>query len=251
MHGGLNSNLLDSSHCRSVDWIEEVARSLDVKALSDFVRVLWNIWNSRNNKVFGNMEEDAKVTWERATALSHVFRIFNLLKEPSLPKPAVKKGWRKPNQGMVKINFDAAVKDRKSSFGIIARDHDGFVLGGRAGVFNRNHNADWAELYALEESINFARENSWARVEFESDCASLVNCLRRPNVDLTNMGHRIWVLLNFLNSSFNFNFKWAPHCCNKAVDQLCSWAMLNNCTKTFDMDYPKEIHNIVLTDAIN
>ncbi|MBA0596508.1 hypothetical protein Gorai_013325, partial [Gossypium raimondii] len=106
MHGGLNSNLLDSSHCRGVDWIEEVARSLDVKALSDFATVLWNIWNSRNNKVFGNKEEDAKVTWERAAALSHDFRIFNLLKEPSLPKPAVKKGWRKPNQGMVKISFD-------------------------------------------------------------------------------------------------------------------------------------------------
>ncbi|MFQ6629868.1 hypothetical protein Gotur_006467 [Gossypium turneri] len=133
MHGSLKSNLLDSSHCRGVDWIEEVARSLDVKALSDFVMVLWNIWNSRNNKVFGNMEEDAKVTWERAAALSHDFRIFNLLKEPSLPKPAVKKGWRKPNQGMVKINFDVVVKDQKSSFGIIARDHDGFVLGGVLG----------------------------------------------------------------------------------------------------------------------
>ncbi|MBA0624764.1 hypothetical protein Godav_010056, partial [Gossypium davidsonii] len=129
IHGGLNSNLLDSSHCRGVDWIEEVARSLDVKALSDFVTVLWNIWNSRNKKVFWNMEEDAKVTWERAAALSHDFRIFNMLKEPSLLKPAVKKGWRKSNQGMVKINFDTAVKYRKSSFGIIARDHDGFVLG--------------------------------------------------------------------------------------------------------------------------
>ncbi|MBA0809098.1 hypothetical protein Gohar_024776 [Gossypium harknessii] len=87
------------------------------------------------------MEEDAKVTWERAAALSHDFRIFNLLNEPSLPKLVVNKGSRKPNQGMVKINFDAVVKDRKTSFGIIARDHDGFVLGRRAGVLNRNYNA--------------------------------------------------------------------------------------------------------------
>ncbi|MBA0660345.1 hypothetical protein Goklo_012373 [Gossypium klotzschianum] len=129
VHAGLNSNPLDGNHYRGVDWIEEVARSQEVKALSDFVTVLWNIWNSRNNKVFQNLEEEAKVTWERSAALSHDFRIFNLLEEPSLRKPAVKEGWRKPNQGMVKINFDAAVKDQKTSFGIIARDHEGFVMG--------------------------------------------------------------------------------------------------------------------------
>lgn len=89
MHGGLNSKLLDDSHCRGVDWIKKVARSLDLKALSDFITVLWTIWNSRKNKVFWNMEEAAKVTWERAAALSHDFRIFNLLNEPSLPKPAM------------------------------------------------------------------------------------------------------------------------------------------------------------------
>ncbi|XP_012441985.1 uncharacterized protein LOC105766997 [Gossypium raimondii] len=176
MHGGLNSKLLDGSHCRGVDWIKKVARSLDLKALSDFITVLWNIWNNRKNKVFWNMEEDAKVTWEKAAALSQDFRIFNLLHEPSLPKPAVNKGWRKPNQGMVKINFDAVVKDRKTSFGIIARDHDGFVLGRRPGVLNRNYNAEWAELYALEESIKLARDNTWVRFEFESDCASLYIC---------------------------------------------------------------------------
>ncbi|XP_012435428.1 uncharacterized protein LOC105762054 [Gossypium raimondii] len=203
MHGGLNSNLLDGS--------------------LDFVTVLWNIWNNKNNRVFRNLEEEAKVTWDRAAALSHDFCIFNLLKEPSLPKPAVKEEWRKPKQGTVKINFDAAVKDRKTSFGIITRDHEGFVMGGRARVLNRNYNAEWAELYALEESINLAKDNSWARVDFESDCASLVNRLRRPNVDLSTLGHRILDLLSNLNPHFSFNFKWAPRCCNKAADQLCCW----------------------------
>ncbi|MBA0866096.1 hypothetical protein Goshw_017857, partial [Gossypium schwendimanii] len=151
----------------------------------------------------------------------------------------------------VKINFDAAVKDRKTSFGIIARDHDGFVLGRRAGVLNRNYNAEWAELYALEESIKLARDNTWVWFEFESDCASLINRLRRLNVDFSTMGHCIRALLNFLGPCFSFNFNWAPRCCNKAADQLCSWAITNNCTNTFDMDYPMEIHNIVLNDAIN
>ncbi|MBA0753647.1 hypothetical protein Gogos_021879, partial [Gossypium gossypioides] len=38
------------------------------------------------------------------------------------------------------------------SFRLVARDHDGFVLGDLAGVLDKNVQAEWAELQALEES---------------------------------------------------------------------------------------------------
>ncbi|MBA0855834.1 hypothetical protein Goshw_019833, partial [Gossypium schwendimanii] len=44
------------------------------------------------------------------------------------------------------------------SFGVVARDHEGFVLGGRAGVLENNAGAEWAELQALAECIELARE---------------------------------------------------------------------------------------------
>ncbi|XP_016702192.1 uncharacterized protein [Gossypium hirsutum] len=47
--------------------------------------------NSRNNRVFREVEEEAKVTWDRAVALSQDFRIFNFLEKPILPKPAIKR----------------------------------------------------------------------------------------------------------------------------------------------------------------
>ncbi|XP_012435411.1 branched-chain amino acid aminotransferase 2, chloroplastic-like [Gossypium raimondii] len=43
------------------------------------------------------MEEEAKVTWDRAVALSQDFCIFNILEKPMLPKPVVEKGWKKGN----------------------------------------------------------------------------------------------------------------------------------------------------------
>ncbi|MBA0717436.1 hypothetical protein Golax_005260 [Gossypium laxum] len=107
---------------------------------------------------------------------------------------------------VVKINFDAAANGRKMSFGLVARDHDGFVLGGRADVLDRNVQAEWAKLYVLEESINLARAKNWLRLEFESNYASLVNRLSKTNVDFSTMGYRIRELLKLLDPSFSFNF---------------------------------------------
>ncbi|MBA0643781.1 hypothetical protein Goklo_028040, partial [Gossypium klotzschianum] len=253
IHGGFDNALLDGSYWRCVDWIEDVARSLDKKALSDFVTVLWNIWNSRNNKVFRNTEEDAKAIWDRAATLNRDFRTFNFMERPMIPKPVEEKGWQKPRLGVVKINFDAAVEGRRMSFGVVARDHDGFVLGGRAGVLESNAGAEWAELQALAECLELAREKRWLKLEVESDCANLVNRLKWARVDFSTYGFRIRQLLNSFDPCivFNFKFVWTPRCCNKAADQLCKWAFKNNCTKAFDMDYPIEIHDVILNDAIN
>ncbi|KAA3489414.1 reverse transcriptase [Gossypium australe] len=74
-YGGFNNSLLNAKFTHCVDWIEEVCRVLDKKAVADFITVLWNIWNNRNNKIFGGTEDDAKVTWEKASVLSHDFWI--------------------------------------------------------------------------------------------------------------------------------------------------------------------------------
>ncbi|MBA0841063.1 hypothetical protein Goarm_003581, partial [Gossypium armourianum] len=99
--------------------------------------------------------------------------------------------------------------------------------------------------------LELAREKRWLKLELESDCANLVNRLKRTRVDYSTYGFRIRQLLNSFDSCFNFNFVWAPRCCNKAADQLCTWAFKNNCYKAFDMDYPIEIHDVILKDAIN
>ncbi|KAH1056359.1 hypothetical protein J1N35_034424 [Gossypium stocksii] len=55
-----------------------------------------------------------------------------------LPKLVMEKVWKKPGQGVVRINFDTTTNGRKMCFGLVARDHDGFVLCSRAGVLEKN-----------------------------------------------------------------------------------------------------------------
>ncbi|KAK5811856.1 hypothetical protein PVK06_027235 [Gossypium arboreum] len=197
-------------------------------------------------------EEAAKVTWGRAAALCEDFQIYNFLERPMLPKLELERGWRKPEQGSVKINFDANTMGRKMCFGLVARDHDGFVLGGRADVLKKNVQAEWAELHALEESISFAVTKNWDKLIFESDCVSLINQLNKAKVDRSTMGYRIREILIRLEQccNFSFSFVWAPRCCNKVAGLLCSWANEQSCITNFDMDYPSVIHDVILKYAI-
>ncbi|KAA3477524.1 reverse transcriptase [Gossypium australe] len=170
-----------------------------------------NIWNSRNTRIFRGAEVEARVIWEKASALSQKFRIYNLMEVPMLPKSRMDKRWKKPAPGVIKINFDASVKEKIVSFGLIARDSDGFVLGGRMGTRHKNMDVLWAEMSAMKESINFASLNNWDKVQIETDCISLVN---------------------------------------STADQLCILARDKNCNMDFNMDYPLEIHDLILKDAI-
>lgn len=57
---------------------------------------------------------------------------------------------------MVKIHFDAIVIGKQMCFELVARDVDGFVLGGRIGVLNKEMHIEWAKMQALDEIIKFA-----------------------------------------------------------------------------------------------
>ncbi|KAK5830124.1 hypothetical protein PVK06_013918 [Gossypium arboreum] len=132
-------------------------------------------------------------------------------------------------------------------------DHEGFVLGGRAGVLEKKVYDECAELHALEESITFTQTRSWPKLIFESDSVGLINRLNKTKIDYSTTGHHIKDIINNLKQccNFRFNFAWAPRTCNKATDGLCTWANIQNCCTDFDMDYPSEIHDFVLSDAIN
>lgn len=47
----------------------------------------------------------------------------------------------------------------------------------------------------------------------------------------------------------DYNFVWSGRDSNKVVDRLSELALQNQCIFSFGMDYPKEIHNIIIDDS--
>ncbi|KAH1033459.1 hypothetical protein J1N35_045633 [Gossypium stocksii] len=50
MLGGLDSSVLSKEHDRCIDWLEDMLRILDKKAMADFITILWYCWNNRNQR---------------------------------------------------------------------------------------------------------------------------------------------------------------------------------------------------------
>ncbi|MBA0612523.1 hypothetical protein Godav_013119, partial [Gossypium davidsonii] len=113
--------------------------------------------------------------------------------------PRSHRGTKPPNEA-IKINIDAAVFDSVVGIGIIARDHDGFVLGGRTIFLDLKMDIECAEVGALKEGIMWTRNNNVTRAVFKTDCASLVNRLKSRKEDLSIFGFRLKEIFKLLES---------------------------------------------------
>ncbi|KAH1072556.1 hypothetical protein J1N35_024884 [Gossypium stocksii] len=103
-------------------------------------------WNNRNNFTFRGKEKNAITIWNKAFALSNDFRIYNLREKPMIPIQPTVRRWKKLARGVVKINVDAAINEECMGLEVIARDDDGFVLGGHGCIKKKTFNSDWAML---------------------------------------------------------------------------------------------------------
>ncbi|MBA0608603.1 hypothetical protein Godav_020800 [Gossypium davidsonii] len=220
--GGLENSLITKDYHCCIDWLEDVMWVLNKRATADLMITLWNSWNNRNNFIFRGKEEEAHVVWERARTLSKDFCIFNLINDQLLPaNPAVKR-WEKPPRGYVKINFDASVSNNRTGFGVIDRDDEGFVIGGDEGLKNEMMLAEWAEIYAFEESIKkVCALNIKTIVVFETENASLVNRVKHHSTDVTIFGARVKKIIIALENFKSTTLCYANWCCNTMADFIC------------------------------
>ncbi|MBA0608606.1 hypothetical protein Godav_020803 [Gossypium davidsonii] len=186
--GGLNNMLLDGNYNNYIDWIEDVFCELDNKAAADFLTLLWNNWNDKNNMVFKGKMGAAVMIWERAQTLSKDFRIFNLTESSIISPNQVKKGWTKPLTGYVKVNVDASVSNGCRVVRVVARDHDGFVIRGYYNFKENSMDVIWAELEAFQEGLKLAEKLKVAQLIVESDSATLVNTVKKRMKDIIIMG---------------------------------------------------------------
>ncbi|KAG8478537.1 hypothetical protein CXB51_028294 [Gossypium anomalum] len=179
--GGFNNKLLEGVYTECINWLEDVFRKLDKKVAVDFLTLLWNSWNDRNNMVFKGKMDVAVMIWERAQTLSKDFRIFNLTEPPVIPLTQMNMGWKTLPTGYIKVNVVAAVSNGCSGFGVVARENDGFVLGGCYKFRNEAMDVNWAELKAFTEGLKLAEILNVTQLILESDSA-VVTPQTRPRL---------------------------------------------------------------------
>ncbi|MBA0822418.1 hypothetical protein Goarm_019222 [Gossypium armourianum] len=116
-------------------------------------------------------------------------------------------------------------------------------------LINKVVNSEWAKLDAFLEGIRLAQSLNLNKVIFEMDCTCAVSRFCKHKDDITIFGYRIKEAHKILDSFSKFEVKWVDCGCNKVANSLCNWSLSNCCNLSFEMDYPSDIHNLVISDV--
>ncbi|OMO64074.1 hypothetical protein COLO4_32120 [Corchorus olitorius] len=120
-----------------------------------------------------------------------------------VPKLAGQLAWQAPQRGLVKVNFDGPFNSssKTGSFGVIARDCDGNVLGAAAGKLDQVVDSFTAESMAALKAITWARDMSFSSIVFEGDALTIIRKVTASTMDLSPISPYI-VELKFPSSLF-------------------------------------------------
>ncbi|XBI78249.1 hypothetical protein VPH35_087974 [Triticum aestivum] len=156
------------------------------------ISVMWAIWSSRNKYTH------EEIKFQPSRSMDLIQELIQALHVPGMPSSGVtlcKAKWHPPAAGTIKINTDAAVdvSERRSSLGVVARDHLGTFVAGRCskfpGVTDALPDAYVAELLAVREAVLLARDNGWPNILIETDCQVIRN--EWKNGDLSSVGGHV------------------------------------------------------------
>ncbi|KAK5845400.1 hypothetical protein PVK06_001582 [Gossypium arboreum] len=155
---------------------------------------------------------------------------------PIIPSISMHKRWTKPPDGVIKIKVDVAVVNGNVGYGAIARDHDGFVIGGCYSFANKSQDVNWAKFEAFVEGLNLALKLKVDKLILECDSAYLVNTVKKKDQDITILGCCINKAYRKFRNFTSVQVKWIRRCSNKAADFQCNLAITDKCNLYFNID---------------
>ncbi|XP_074310267.1 uncharacterized protein LOC141646122 [Silene latifolia] len=168
------------------DWVEARWREMGVREQARFMVGCWALWEHRNKVVFYQREVDPgaviKRTWDVVEEIDGG-GCGNGGNEDGGRRSQVqgrRKGWEKPQEGFVKVNVDAGVKeDNGVSLGVVCRDCEGRVLWGVSCVQEQVWEPQVAQAVAVLEGVKEAHRRGNSMVMIESDCLHVIDALKR------------------------------------------------------------------------
>ncbi|KAL9680101.1 hypothetical protein QQ045_017978 [Rhodiola kirilowii] len=198
---------------------------------------MWMLWFNRNKLKHGESGYSPNDLVYKATNLSRSFAQNESKFLSSMRFLYISEfDWKAPPAGFIKINCDAAMRERVGGgIGIIAKDSNCKTLAVRAIKRADIHNSAACEGIGLLESFKLADDLKVDRVIFESDCAEIVKCFNiRPD---SRVAQEDWFKtgMQFLYRYLEWKFVLIRREANVVADLLAKRVMdYNWCWTTLD-----------------
>ncbi|XP_042978816.1 uncharacterized protein LOC122309373 [Carya illinoinensis] len=159
-------------------WSEMQTR-LQQSKLEEVSMILRGLWTRRNMMFLeGKFDSPRKVLNASMTSLQSFHNARAALNNLKGSHGQIRKNikWKPPDEGVSKVNFDAAIDKNnfKLGLGIVARNHVGEVLFTFSSAKQFSGNSDLAEAAALWRAMELVLELDVRLVVFEGDAARVI-----------------------------------------------------------------------------
>ena len=188
---------------------------------------------------------------DRATQKALEFRSANESSCASTKEGGERKGWKKPNDGVFKVNTDAAVfSEGRIGYGAVVRGTLGDVRMACCGVREGLVEADVAEALAARFALRIAWEAGFRKVVLESDCLKLISHLRTSKLETSSFGNMIQDILVFSESFISVSFNHVCRDGNKVAHNLAQLSRSCNDIRIWMEEVPPEVEPFVRDDMV-
>jgi len=160
------------------------------------------------------------------------------------------KHWIPPPEGVIKVNWDAALNVAKGwiGHGIIARDSNGFCMGARSITQQVRTDPKTAEIMAALQAMQFSKDASFWEVIFEGDATQVVKEILSDPPLFSKAGHFIESIQQERHHFRSTKFQAIPRDCNMAAHHLAKMASHNIIDLYWLEDIPVSVCNIVVRE---
>ncbi|CAL1395817.1 unnamed protein product [Linum trigynum] len=169
------------------EWVAKVIAAMPKEMMEEWSVLLWSLWKERNVHLFNDMKLEESDIVPRAMTYLDEYRHYQL-HDQHVPSSGVVDTWQRPPGGMIKVNTDAGFREGSTGLGVVIRDRDGrFIMAASKQVCVK-YDLQMGEALAMELILQLVRRHQLGKPMVESDCLTVVNCIREDRVNYTELG---------------------------------------------------------------
>ncbi|KNA21863.1 hypothetical protein SOVF_039330 [Spinacia oleracea] len=137
------------------------------------------MWKTRNDLLFQNICLSPDVCCTKATDMLQEYHKVWISPSTS-PSARTNAKWEPPNQGVLKVNFDAAINldYGRVGIGIVTRDMQGKVVFASSKTLLQRWGPEMGEAAAALVAIKVAKEQGWKDIVLEGDACTIIRALK-------------------------------------------------------------------------
>ncbi|KAL2924063.1 hypothetical protein RDABS01_015554 [Bienertia sinuspersici] len=188
-----------------LEWVIELhTMRMDVKWWNLFWNFAWSLWRRRNLWVFEGQKLETKEMLHKVPVLVCEYEQANNRKGKMQQTPTLENGWKPPDEGVYKINNDAAkLEIGRTGVGAVMHDHQGDVLISTCDTIGGLFEVEVMEALAARHALTISLDSGLRKVILETDNLKLFQCLSKKRIECSTFGVIVKDILKLaLNCSF-------------------------------------------------